>query len=172
VGNSLGNFFGGLSVATDEDYSLATRKQAAYDVGENVLAPVEGAALIVGPKSLGAASRIEALGTDPSRGFIRSEGVGGLRIEQDLGRTITRSADVAADFVDRELGPISLKGPIPQTGSVEGLANKAIWDANFNTFTNAVFVDLGGLSNVQREAVRSTVKAGTANVSKPIYFLD
>jgi hypothetical protein len=93
--------------------------------------------------------RVRDVGTDPARGFIRAEGIGGYRIEKYLGRRIQRSADEAADFIDDVIGPISLKGPIPARGSVEGLANSAIKDIRFNTATRAVFVDLRGLSSVQ-----------------------
>jgi hypothetical protein len=117
-------------------------------------------------------ARVQALGTDPARGFIRAEGIGGVRIEQTLGRTIRRSADAAIDFIDDVLGPISLKGPIPARGSVEGLANAAIMDARFNTATNALFVDLRGLSALQASRVRSLVESGTSGILKAIFFLD
>jgi hypothetical protein len=184
VGNSLGTFFGGLSIASDEGLSLATRQQGAYDAGQNFLAPAEAGLLVAGGMGLrgggGVAdsefgvlrARVEALGTDPVRGFIRAEGVGGVRIEQSLGRSITRSADEAVDFVDDMLGPISLKGPIPAKGSAQGLADAAVKDANFNTATNALFVDLRKLSSAQRDAVQSTVKSGTTNSTKQIFFLE
>jgi hypothetical protein len=70
------------------------------------------------------------------------------------------------------LGPISLKGPIPAKGSVEGLANAAIKDAKFNTATKALFVDLRGLSDAHAGLVRSRVGAGTAGTTKQIFFLD
>jgi hypothetical protein len=117
-------------------------------------------------------ARVRALGTDPARGFIRGEGIGGVRIEQALGRTIRRSADEAADFVDDVLGPISLKGPIPSQGSVQGLANAAIKDAKFNTATNALFVDLRGLSAADKALVRQLVEQDTAGARKIIQFLD
>jgi hypothetical protein len=117
-------------------------------------------------------ARVKALGTDPARGFIRAEGIGGVRIEHFLGRNIRRSADEAADFVDDVLGPISLKGPIPVRGSVEGLARSAIKDASFNTATRALFVDLRGLSASQHATVRALVESGTAGTRKPIFFLD
>ncbi len=127
----------------------------------------------VGPGAVGSLrARVRVLGTDPTRGFIKAEGIGGVRIEQALGRTIRRSVDDAADFVDNVFGPISLKGPIPAKGSVEGLANAANKDARFNTFTNALFVDLRGLSAAQRSMVRTLVKAGTSSAKKGISFLD
>lgn len=116
--------------------------------------------------------RVRELGTDPARGFIRAEGIGGYRIEKYLGRTIQRSADEAADFVDEVIGPISLKGPIPARGSVEGLANSAIKDVRFNTATRAVFVDLRGLDSIGQAQVRSMVHARVPTPSKPVYFLD
>jgi hypothetical protein len=117
-------------------------------------------------------SRVNALGTDPARGFIRAEGVGGVRIEKLLGRNIRRSTDEAADFIDDVLGPISLKGPIPSRGSVEGLASSVIKDANFNTATRALFVDLRGLSASQQGRVRGLIESGTNGVRKQIFFLE
>lgn len=116
--------------------------------------------------------RVRALGTDPARGLIRAEGIGGVRIEQALGRTIRRSADEAADFIDDVLGPISLKGPIPSRGSAQGLANAAIKDAKFNTATKALFVDLRGLSAADNALVRRLIAEGTADVRKLIQILD
>ena len=117
-------------------------------------------------------TRILALGDDPARGFIRAEGIGGVRIEKALGRTIRRSADEAADFVDDVLGPISLKGPIPSKGSVRGLAESAIKDAKYNTATKALFVDLRGLSAADRTLVRELVADGVGSAKKLIRFLD
>jgi len=117
-------------------------------------------------------ARVRQLGTDPATGFRSAEGIGGVRIERALGRRIQRSADEAADFVDEVLGPISLKGPIPAMGSAEGLAKAAIKDARFNTATNALFVDLRGLSSEAAAQVRSLVNAGTKGISKRITFLD
>jgi hypothetical protein len=103
-----------------------------------------------------------ALGTDPARGFIQAEGTAGARLEQALGRTISRSTDAAADFVDSQLGAISLKGPIPAQGSVEGLANAVIRDAmGGNAATRRVVVDTFGLSQSQISALKATVGAGT-----------
>ena len=113
------------------------------------------------------------LATDPARGPIDAEGIGGVHIEQALGRAITRSSDPTADFIDSQLGPISLKGPIPpRAGNVEGLANSAIKDALTNTATKALFVDLTGLSTDQATTVKSLVKAATSGTSKIIYFLE
>lgn len=112
------------------------------------------------------------LGTDPARGFIESEGIGGPRIEQALGRTITRSADEAADFVDKVLGPVSLKGPIPAAGSVEGLAAAAIKDAQFNTATKALFVDTKGLSPAQITHLKTLIADGTVGLPKKIFILE
>jgi hypothetical protein len=116
--------------------------------------------------------RVRELGTDPARGFIRAEGIGGYRIEKYLGRTIQRSADEPADFVDEVIGPISLKGPIPARGSVEALANSAIKDVRFNSATRAVFVNLRGLDSIGQTQVRSMVHARIQTPSKPVYFLD
>jgi hypothetical protein len=117
-------------------------------------------------------ARVRELGTDPATGLSTAEGVGGARIERFLGRPIRRSEDVAADFVDDILGPISLKGPIPSSGRPEGLAKAAIKDARFNTATKALFVDLRGLSPEAAAQVRSVVEEGAAGSSKAIFFLD
>jgi hypothetical protein len=111
------------------------------------------------------------LGTDPARGFIQAEGTGGVRIEQALGRSITRSPEEAVDFVDSQLGTISLKGPIPMQGDVQGLANAAIRDANFNTATKTLIIDTKGLSPAQISVLKAAVQAGTANSSKTIIYL-
>ncbi|MHB9068435.1 MAG: RHS repeat-associated core domain-containing protein [Pirellulaceae bacterium] len=116
--------------------------------------------------------RVRVLGTDPRRGFIIAEGMGGVRIERALGRSIRRSADEAIDFVDDLLGPISLKGPIPCNASPQGLAAAAIKDARFNTATKVLFVDLRGLSVVDNALVRKLVIEGTTGVTKIIHFLD
>jgi hypothetical protein len=111
------------------------------------------------------------LGTDPVRGLIEREGAGGVHIEQGLGRQITRSADPAADFVDKVLGPISLKGPIPAGGDLQGLAKSAVKDAFTNTYTKALFVDLTGLSTQQAAIVEQLVRVGTQGATKQIFFL-
>jgi RHS repeat-associated protein len=111
------------------------------------------------------------LGTDPVRGFIQAEGTGGVRLEQALGRTITRSSDGAADFIDSQLGTISLKGPIPAQGSVQGLANAAIRDATMNTATRTLVIDTMGLTPAQVSALKAAVQAGTAGTSKTIIYL-
>jgi RHS repeat-associated protein len=112
------------------------------------------------------------LGTDPERGFIQAEGMAGVRLEQALGRTISRGTSAAVDFVDSQLGPISLKGPIPAQGSVEGLANAVIRDAmGGNTATQTVVVDTLGLSEAQISSLKSAVEAGTQGTSKRIIYL-
>lgn len=111
------------------------------------------------------------LGVDPVRRFINAEALGGSRIEQALGRSISRSSDPAADFVDKRLGAISLKGPIPRRGSVEGLARSAIKDANFNTATKTLFIDTEGLSPAEVEALKAAIQAGTRNSTKSIFYL-
>ncbi|WP_437840134.1 hypothetical protein [Sorangium sp. So ce1153] len=111
------------------------------------------------------------LGTDPARGFLAAEGAAGARIEQVLGRQIKRSADTAIDFVDTVLGPISLKGPIPGTGSVEGLAKAAIKYIQANTATRALFVDLTDLSAQNAAKVQNMVEAAAAGATKKVLFL-
>ncbi len=116
--------------------------------------------------------RARELGTGPT-GYKPGEAEGARHIESYLGRRISRSPDVAADFVDNELGPISLKGPIPVgKGDVNGLANSAIKDANTHTGSGTLFVDLNGLSETERHFVRGKVQAGTVNSRKNIIFLE
>uniref|UniRef100_UPI001953A821 hypothetical protein n=1 Tax=Proteus mirabilis TaxID=584 RepID=UPI001953A821 len=96
----------------------------------------------------------------------------GVRLEQALGRRIDRSADPAYDFVDRILGPISLKGPLPERGSLEGLRNSVIRDAmGDNTATRVLVVDTLGLSDQQFETLRNDVANGTQGTQKTIIFL-
>jgi hypothetical protein len=117
-------------------------------------------------------ARQRYLGTDPKRGYIEAEGIAGLRIEQALGRQITRSSDPAMDFIDSALGPISLKGPIPANGSVEGLGNAVIRDAmGGNTATRTVIVDTLGLSSEQFQALQAAIAKGTVNTSKSIIYI-
>jgi RHS repeat-associated protein len=112
------------------------------------------------------------LGTDPRRGFIQAEGTAGARLEQALGRTISRSEDVSADLVDSQLGRISVKGPIPAKGSLDGLAKAVIKDAmGGNTATQTVVVDTLGLSPTQISALKTAIQAGTQGTVKKIIFL-
>ena len=74
--------------------------------------------------------------------------------------------------MDEVLGPISLKGPIPSRGSVEGLAKAAIDDVKLNTATRALFIDVTGLRAEQITHVKSLVNTGTAGASKRIFFLE
>ncbi len=117
-------------------------------------------------------ARVRELGTDPVRGFIRREGIGGVRIERVLGRAIRRSEDVAADFVDDILGPLSLKGPIPLRGDVEGLIKSSIKDAFTNTATRALFVDLRRIPAAQQASIMASIRGRAAAASKTIFFLE
>ncbi len=118
--------------------------------------------------------RIKALGFDPAINKVRiKEGIGGLRIENAIGRTIKRSAHEGADFVDDILGPISLKGPIPSRGSVKGLANSVIKDVKLNRGADHVFVDLRGLTSKDNALVRNLVRDGIpSGSSKAIHYMD
>jgi len=112
------------------------------------------------------------LGDDPARGFLQAEGTAGVRLEQALGRTINRGTDAAVDFVDSQLGTISLKGPIPAQGSVEGLGAAVIRDAmGGNTATRTVVVDTLGLSQEEVSALKAAIEAGTQGTSKEIIYL-
>ena len=123
---------------------------------------------------LNARERQLALGNDPIKGFIQAEGTAGFRLEQALGRKLDRGPDVSIDIVDKfgDLGNISLKGPIPKQGNVEGLAEAAIYDAmGGNTATKTVVIDTLGLSQSQTAGLKAAIEAGTKGTSKKIIYL-
>lgn len=113
------------------------------------------------------------MGIDPAKKrFVPEEGTAGAKLEQALGRTISRSLDPAADFVDAIHGPISLKGPIPTNGSLDGLARSIIKDAmGGNTATKTLVVDTSGLSERQVSQLKSAIQAGTKGTKKRIIYL-
>lgn len=102
--------------------------------------------------------------------FREGEGAAGVRIEQVLGRTIERSTDKAFDFVDSILGRISLKGPLPATGNIQGLIDSAIWDAT-KVSGDTLIVDLFGLSAQDAATVKNTIQSTTVNAQKRIFFI-
>jgi uncharacterized Zn-binding protein involved in type VI secretion len=116
------------------------------------------------------------LGIDPEKGYKYNEleGIGGVHIEQVLGRPIRRSNVLGEDFVDSVLGPVSLKGPLPPSGKgdVSGLASSAIQDVTANSATKACFVDLTGLSPEQAANVKTTITGALPDSSKPVFFLE
>jgi hypothetical protein len=117
-------------------------------------------------------SRQLELGTDAARGFIPHEGIGGYRLEQAIGRRLTRPDDVAIDFIDNgPLGKISLNGPIPARGDLDGLAASAIDDANFNSATKTLVIDTLGLTSDQITVLKAAVEAGTQGTTKAIIYL-
>ena len=137
-----------------------------------ILDPSKEAAVVKLTDALALRARQLELGLDPAtKEFRAGEGAAGVRIEQTLGRQITRSSDPAADFVDSALGPISLKGPLPSNGNVDGLAASVVKDAKYSTSANVIFVDLTGLSTQQASAVKAKIEAGTAGTIKRIFYL-
>lgn len=116
-------------------------------------------------------SRQLELGFDPKRRLIEAEGIGGARLERALGRKITRSSDADFDFIDGRLGKIQLKGPIPASGNVEGLAHSVVRDVTKNTASDVVVVDTLGLSSEQLNILKSIIRQGTGSSTKPILYL-
>jgi len=113
-------------------------------------------------------------GADAARrgAFNEAQGLGGYRLEQALGRTISPGTDPGVDFVDSQLGSISLKGPLPPEGSLEVLANSVIKDAlGGNTATRTVVLDTLGLSDAQVSTLETAIGAGTQGTSKTIIYL-
>jgi hypothetical protein len=113
------------------------------------------------------------LGEGVKQGGIYSptQGIGGVRIEQALGRTITPGTHAGVDFVDDVLGDISLKGPLPSNGDFQGLINSAIKDVTTNTATKTTVIDTLGLSPAQISTLKTAVQAGTQGSSKTIIYL-
>lgn len=157
---------GAVAVTVDTNATASTTASSGPPAGALELSDARTAFL----RQLRTRTKQVELGVDPKKGFIEREGAGGVHIEQ-AGRTIVRSADAAADFVDSELGPVSLKGPIPKTGSIRGLAESAIKDVKNNTATAALFVDLSGLSDSQAALVTKLVTDATRGLPKRIFFI-
>ena len=99
------------------------------------------------------------------------EGQGAVRIEQALGRTVTRGEHPGVDYVDIRLGPLSLKGPIPANGDPQGLSRSALKDLQSNSATKTLFVDLTGLSRDQAAVARELIEAGSVGSPKRLFFL-
>jgi hypothetical protein len=82
------------------------------------------------------------------------------------------SDDPAVDFVDRVIGKISLKGPLPPGRPVDGLINSVAKDLKSASGTDTLVVDLYGLSAADAERVRSAVTAlHGQNPTKKLPFL-
>ena len=127
--------------------------------------------LIAGPN----AERLKEMAWDPAIKDIRPpEVVGGVRIEEVLGRKLTRGEDPRVDFVDSELGGISLKGPLlTDKYRIEQFAKSAVRDAmDTGSPTKTLFVDLGGLSEVEKQFAKSYITERVHGTKKGIFFLD
>ena len=114
------------------------------------------------------------LGEDAAIGRVRHvQGAGGVHLEQALGRSIEPSLDEAADFVDRMLGKISLKGPLSRSGSVDGLISSIQYDLQFARGTDTLVVDLVGMGATNAERVRAAALAAHAKwPTKRLLFLE
>jgi hypothetical protein len=123
--------------------------------------------------------RVRELGVNHEQGGVKdlAEGQGGARYEQATGRRIERSTEDGADFIDPEVGPVSLKGPLvnKKTGEtlnitdnmVDGLAKSVVKDVRTNTFTNRVVVDTKGMTQAQRDRLRAAIESELAKNPPP-----
>lgn len=133
--------------------------------------------------------RVRELGVNHEQGGVKdlAEGQGGARYEQATGRRVERSTEEGADFIDPEVGPVSLKGPLvnKKTGEtlnitdnmVDGLARSVVKDVRTNTFTKRVVVDTKGMTQAQRDRLRAAIeselaKNPPAGPPKEIVFLE
>jgi hypothetical protein len=97
-----------------------------------------------------------------------NEGLGGARYEMATGRRIERSEEDGADFIDPEVGPIQLKGPLvnKKTGQpiritdrmVDGLAQSVVEDIQRNTYSKRVVIDTTGLTPDQRRRLEQKIE--------------
>jgi len=114
-----------------------------------------------------------------------AEGMGGERYERSTGRKLEKQDVEGVDFVDPEVGPISLKGPLvnKKTGKVvdpikdemvDGLANSVVKDVKNNTATKRVVVDTAGMNPAQKEKLKDAITAGLGDkgATKEIVFIE
>jgi hypothetical protein len=134
------------------------------------------------------AQRVRELGVNHEQGGVQdiAEGRGGARYEMATGRRISRSTEEGADFIDPEVGPISLKGPLvnKRTGqpiritdqTVDGLAQAVVKDVQKNTFTKRVVVDTTGMTPDQRRRLEQQIESELAKNpggrSKEIFIIE
>jgi hypothetical protein len=121
------------------------------------------------------------LGLD-KKGFDAAEAIGGVRLEQYLGRRIERSVDPAVDFIDKRLGRIDLKGPLadPKTGvpvprnkmDVTGLAKSVVKEHNFSSASQTIVVDTLGMSKQQIDILKQTVQSSIEKQTKKIIYVE
>ncbi len=155
VGNSLGNFFGGLSVATDENYSLSTRRQGAYDVGQNILAPAEAAGMVIGGRALAEGGA----GIPNAVRLSEAEQATAARLQAQTGVKLQESPHVGADYVDH-LGRTydALGGPKASQFWDESQFLGSI-DSHLLKSNNFTVVDLTGFTHAQIATVRNYVNS-------------
>jgi drug/metabolite transporter superfamily protein YnfA len=125
--------------------------------------------------------RFRMLGLD-KKGFDAAEAIGGVRLEQYLGRRIERSVDPAVDFIDKKLGRIDLKGPLadPKTGvlvpqdkmDVTGLAKSVVKEHNFSSASQTIVVDTLGMSKQQIDLLKQTVQSSIEKQTKNIIYIE
>lgn len=132
--------------------------------------------------------RVRELGVNHEQGGVKdlAEGEGGARYEMATGRRISRSTQEGADFIDPEVGPISLKGPLvnKRTGQpvkvtdpmIDGLAKSVAKDVRMNTFTKRVVVDTKGMTPDQRRRLQQKIEEELAKNpggrSKEIFIIE
>ena len=110
--------------------------------------------------------------------------MGGTRYENATGRKVSRGTEDGIDFVDPEVGPVSLKGPLAdkKTGApltvsdemVEGFGKSVVKDVKYNTATKRVVVDTRGMTSAQRTKLKQSVSDGLADsgATKEVVFLE
>jgi hypothetical protein len=115
-----------------------------------------------------------------------SQGIGGARYEKATGRKISLPETDGADFIDPDLGPMQLKGPLvnKKTGEklkindnmVDGFAESAIDDIRYNTYSKAIVIDTYGMSPAQvdrlKQAINADITARPMDKLKPIIILE
>ncbi len=119
----------------------------------------------------------------PEAGVKRTrynEGIGATRYEMATGRKVTRSQHVGADYIDPELGPIDLKGPLlKRDGStfqikesnISDLIQQIIEKADRSHGSKAIVVDLFGLTKEQIAHIKNKILKGQKG-NKPIIYME
>ncbi len=121
-----------------------------------------------------AGARAVELGLDTATGRFRAlEGVAGIRFEAQFGRRLERGVHEGVDFVDEVFGNVSLKGPLPGKGNVDGFVSRIVSEASgHNTAVDTVVVDLGSLSAEAGARVKQLVADGIADDALEIFYLE
>jgi hypothetical protein len=120
-----------------------------------------------------------------------AEGAGGANYENAMGTKVQKPppkpAGEGMDFVDPEVGPISLKGPLgvnKNTGAAapitdkmaEGLGKSVAKDVQNNSATKRVVVDMSNMTEAQKAITKKTIADELAKnpnaPTKEIIFLE